>query len=49
MREVLDGDAEGTSETEICKFEQTLSVDQQVLGLEVAMKDFVSMALFNSI
>ena len=49
MSEVLDRDSKGTGKTEICQLEQAFSIDEQILGLQVAMKYFVPMALFNAI
>lgn len=49
MSEVLDGDAEGARQAEVCEFEQALPVDEQILGFQVAMQHFVSMALLYSV
>ena len=49
VSEVLDRDAEGASETEICQLQQTFSVDEQVLRLEVSMEHFVPMTLLYSV
>ena len=47
--EGVDGDAEGPGETKVGKFELTLIVYQEVLGLEVAVKDAVFMAKCDSL
>lgn len=49
MSEVLNRDAKGSGETEISKLENTLSVDKQVLGLEISVEDLMLVALCNSI
>lgn len=40
-----EGDAKGASETEITDLEVSVLVDEQVLRLEVAVKDTVGMAV----
>ena len=40
-----EGDAEGASEPEIGEFEVAFTVDEEVLGFEVAMKDAVGVAV----
>ena len=49
MSKVLHGDTEGASKTEIGQFEDTLSVDEQVLRLEITMEDLVLVTLGNTI
>ena len=39
------GDTEGSCETEISELEVVVLVDKQVLGLQVTMKDSMSMAV----
>ena len=47
--EVLDGNSERTRQTEIGELENSFLVDEEVLGLEVSMKDFVLVALGDSV
>lgn len=49
VREGVDGDAKGTGETEIGEFELAFVVDEQVLGLEVAVEDTVFVAKGDSL
>ena len=41
--EGVDWDTEGSRETEICKFENALVVDEEVLGFEIAVEDSIRM------
>ena len=49
VRKVLHWDSEGTRQTEIGQLQHALSIDEQVLWLQVTMKHLVLMALCNSI
>lgn len=49
VREGVDRDAECTGETEVAKLQQTFTVDEQVLGLEVAVENTVLMAEVDSL
>jgi hypothetical protein len=49
MSEVLNWNSEGTGQTEISKLKESLTVYQKVLGLQVTMKNLVSMALFDAV
>ena len=48
MREVLDRDSEGTGQTKVRELEHVLSIDQQVLWLQVSVKYLVLVALGRS-
>lgn len=48
VRERVYWDAEGASETEVCKFELTSSIDQQILGLEISMEHTILVAEVDS-
>lgn len=41
-------DAESSSQTEVSQFQITGLVDEQVLGLEISVKDTVGVAVVNS-
>ena len=49
MSEVLDRDAKSSRQTKISQFKKPLSVNQKILRLEISMKHFVTMALFDAI
>ena len=49
MSEVFNGDAESAGKTEICQLQQTFSVNEQVLRLQVSVEHFVSVALFDTV
>lgn len=44
MRVCPQGDAKGSGETKVSKLEVSVLVDEQVLGLEVAVEDAVGVA-----
>ena len=46
---VLHGDSKGTGKTEVCKFEDPVFGDQQILGLQVSVQDSVFVAVVDSI
>ncbi len=47
--ECMDGIAKGTGKTEICQLELALlTIDEQVLGLEISVHDHVRVAEFNA-
>ena len=48
VREVLDRDSEGTGQTKVRELEHVLSIDQQVLWLQVSVKYLVLVALGRS-
>lgn len=43
-----EGDAEGASETEVADLEVAVFVDEEVLGLEIAVQDAVGVAVADS-
>jgi hypothetical protein len=47
--EGVDGDAEGSGETEICELELAFVVDEEVLRLEIAVQDPVGVAEVNAL
>lgn len=49
VREGVDGNAESTGQTEICKLELTFVVDKEILRLEIAVKNSVFVAEIDSL
>ena len=49
MRVGADGDAEGAGKTKVSKLEHAAAVDQQVLGLEIPVKNAVGVAEGNTL